>query len=493
MPAPLLIRNAGWAALWDPGLKRQSYGQNLDILLRDGKIESIAPHAGDAPPIPGAEVVDASRMLVMPGLMNIHTHPTTEPAYRGVRDDHGVPEQFMSGLFERSQSMRLDQAGQAAAMRLAYAEMLAAGVTSVVDLSKPFPEWLGIMAESGMRVWAGPGYAAARWGMSAPQTVTWLWNREDAPRQFAAAKLVMQEAEAHGCGRLSGIVFPAQIDTVEEEMLRESIAFAAETGRGFTTHISQAVVEIHEMIRRHGETPIQWASRIGLLTPRSILGHAIFVDEHSSIRWHTRTDIGLIADSGASVAHCPSPFARYGEHLQDFGTYRARGINLGFGTDCAPHNLIEEMRLAIILARNATRDVHAADTGSVFHAATVGGADALGRPDLGRLTPGATADVTLVDLSHPLMQPPRDPLRSLVFHAADRAVRRVVVGGETVWVNGKPTRLDVAEAAGILAESQARMLRDAAGHDYAGRDGDVISPLSLSMWPGRNSAPATGT
>lgn len=488
MVQPIFLRGVAWAALWDAAAGRQTYGQDLDILLEGGKVASIAPHAADAPPPEGAEVVDARRMLVMPGLMNIHTHPTTEPAYRGVRDDHGVPEQFMSGLFERSQSMRLDQAGQAAAMRLAYAEMLAAGVTSVVDLSRPFPEWLGIMAESGMRVWAGPGYAAARWGMSAPQTVTWLWNREDAVRQFAAARQVMQEAEAHACGRLTGIVFPAQIDTVEEEMLRESIAYAAETGRPFTTHISQAVVEIHEMIRRHGETPIQWASRIGLLTPRSILGHAIFVDEHSSIRWHTRTDIGLIADSGASVAHCPSPFARYGEHLQDFGKYRARGINMGFGTDCAPHNLIEEMRLAVILARNADRNLHAADAGSVFHAATVGGADAVGRPDLGRLEAGATADVTLVDLGHPLMQPPRDPVRSLVFHAADRAVRRVIVGGETVWADGRPTRLNVAEAAGILAESQARMLRDAAKHDYAGRDGDVIAPLSLSMWHGRNSA-----
>ena len=69
-----------------------------------------------------------------------------------------------------------------------------------------------------------------------------------------------------------------------------------------------------------------------------------------------------------------------------------------------------------------------------------------------------------------------------------RATRRVIVGGETVWKDGKPTRLNVNEAAGILAESQARMLRDAAKHDYAGRDGDVIAPLSLSMWHGRNAA-----
>jgi cytosine/adenosine deaminase-related metal-dependent hydrolase len=291
----------------------------------------------------------------------------------------------------------------------------------------------------------------------------------------------MKEAEAAPSGRLTGIVFPAQIDTVEEEMLRESIAYAAETSRAFTTHISQSVVEVREIIRRHGVTPIQWAAGIGLLTPRSILGHAIFVDEHISIGWHTAKDIGLMADTGATVAHCPSPFARYGEHLRHFGKYRARGVNMGFGTDCAPHNLIEEMRLAIILARNACRDVAAADTGSVFHAATVGGADALGRRDLGRLQLGASADIVLVDLTHPLMTPPRDPLRALVFHAADRAVKRVMVGGDTIYANGRPTKLNVADAAGILAESQAKMLRDSVGRDYCGRSGDEITPISLPI------------
>jgi cytosine/adenosine deaminase-related metal-dependent hydrolase len=87
--------------------------------------------------------------------------------------------------------------------------------------------------------------------------------------------------------------------------------------------------------------------------------------------------------------------------------------------------------------------------------------------------------VTLVDLTHPQMVPPRDPLRSLVFHAADRAVRHVFVAGQQVLADGKPTMLDVSEAAGILAQSQARMLRDAGLTDYAGRSGDAISPLSL--------------
>jgi 5-methylthioadenosine/S-adenosylhomocysteine deaminase len=474
-----LIRNADWAILWDGSTHRYARGQ--DIVLEGGRISAVAPHApGDF----AGEVVDARGMLVMPGLVNIHAHPTTEPHWRGVREDHGVRAQQMTGLFERSQAFRLDDAGREAAMRLAYAELMAAGVTSLVDLTAPFPAWMRVMRESGLRVWAGPGFASARWGMSAPQTVTWAWDSQAGRAQYAAAQALMDEAERDPSGRLSAIVFPAQIDTVEEELLREAAALARDTGRPFTIHIAQAVVEVREIIRRHNRTPVRWAADIGLLSPTTVFGHCIFVDEHPSIGWHTKDDIALLAEHGVAVAHCPTPFARYGEHLKDFGQYRARGVRMGMGTDCAPHNIIEEMRLAIILARNARRDLEAADTAMVFHAATAGGADALGRTDLGRLAVGAAADLVLVDCAHPMMVPARDPLRSLVHHAAERAVRRVMVAGETVFQDGRCLKLDVAEAAGVLAESQARAMRNAAKHDYLGRDGDAIAPLSLGWMAG---------
>ena len=145
MPTSILIRNAAWTAEWDAAAGRNFYGQGKDVLLADGRIAAITPHDPNAPPPAGAEVIDGSKLFVMPGLINIHTHPTTEPAGRGVREDHGVPEQQMTGLFERLQAFKLDQQGQAAAMRLAYVELMSAGVTSVVDLSPPFPSWLSIL------------------------------------------------------------------------------------------------------------------------------------------------------------------------------------------------------------------------------------------------------------------------------------------------------------------------------------------------------------
>lgn len=483
MSRPTLIRNASWAVTWDEGAGRHVYRRNVDIALAGGRIVSITDASpGGAQNRDGQDgQIDGKGFLVIPGLIDLHSHPTSEPSYRGVREDHGVPEQSNTGLFERSQAFRLDREGRQASGELAYCEMLASGVTTFMDLSGAFEGWLDTIRRSGLRCYVGPGYASARWSMSAPHQVTWIWDEGGGRSGFQSAQAIMDEADKDPSGRLRGVVYPAQIDTVTEDLFRDSIALARETKRPFTTHIAQAVVEVREMITRHGKTPIQWADGLGLLGPGTVLGHAIFTDDHPEIAWHTRSDLDLIADRGAAVAHCPSPFARYGSVLTHFGRYAARGVTIGIGTDVAPHNLIEEMRLAILLGRVASRSVRGVDTGLVFHAATVGGANALGRPDLGRIAPGACADLVLVDLSHPLASPARDPLRSLVFHAADRAVRTVLVDGEIVYADGRPVGLDPVDAAGRLTESQARMLADTPKTDYAGRTAEQVSPLSLPM------------
>ena len=181
------------------------------------------------------------------------------------------------------------------------------------------------------------------------------------------------------------------------------------------------------------------------------------------------------------MAHCPSPFARYGQTLEDFGRYRRAGVNIGLGTDVSPHNLIEEMRLAAILARVAARDIATTSTAAIFHAATIGGAIALGRDDIGRLATGARADLVLVDLANPFMLPARDPLRSLVYTAADRAVQTVFVDGEKVVESGRVLTLDHAEALALLADAQARMEANVPHQDWARRRADEIAPLSLPV------------
>jgi cytosine/adenosine deaminase-related metal-dependent hydrolase len=235
------------------------------------------------------------------------------------------------------------------------------------------------------------------------------------------------------------------------------------------------------MLRRHGKTPVQWAHQIGILGPDTILGHALFLDTHSWIRWWTKTDLALIADNGCSVAHCPTPFARYGQIMENFGDYLRAGVNMGLGTDTTPHNLVEEMRKAAVLARIAARDIETVTTSDLLHAATVGGATALMRGDLGRIAPNKKADLVLLELTVPQMRPARDPLRSFIYHAADRAVCDVFIDGRQVVVDRKVVTLDQTGAADRLAGAQQRMMAAAPRRDYRHRSAEEIAPLSLPM------------
>jgi len=167
--------------------------------------------------------------------------------------------------------------------------------------------------------------------------------------------------------------------------------------------------------------------------------------------------------------------------MENFGDYLRAGVNMGLGTDTTPHNLVEEMRKAAVLARIAARDIATVTTSDLLHAATIGGARALMRDDLGRIAPNSKADLVLVDLTVPQMRPARDPLRSFVYHAADRAVRDVFIGGQQVVADHKVLTMNQNDAAGRLAGAQRRMLSAAAPRDYRGRSAEQISPLSLSM------------
>ena len=473
-----LIKNADWVVAWDETAGRHVYRRGIDIAFADDRIVFV----GRDYPAPADHVVDGADRLVLPGLIDIHSHPEHEPLYRGVREEHGLRNMHMTGLYERSQAFSApDDEARAASAEFAYCELLSSGVTTLVDISPPWDGWIELFAASGMRGFLAPGYASARWYLDNDRELKFAWDEARGRDGFAAALSLIDRAAKHACGRLSGVVSPMQIENCTAELLRDSRDAARERGIPFTVHIAQSVLEVQEMIRRHGKTPVQWAHEIGILGRDTILGHALFLDTHSWIRWWTRTDLALIADNGCSVAHCPTPFARYGQVMENFGDYLRAGVNMGLGTDTTPHNLVEEMRKAAVLARIAARDIATVTTSDVLHAATIGGARALMRDDLGRIAPNAKADIVLVDLTVPQMRPVRDPLRSFIYHAADRAVCDVFVDGQQVVADRKVLTMDQDDAADRLAGAQRRMLEAAARRDYRGRSAEQISPLSLPM------------
>ena len=473
-----VIRNADWVVAWDEAAGRHVYRRNIDIAFTGdliGFVERNYPGTVD-------QVIDGSDRLVLPGLIDIHAHPEHEPLYRGVREEHGLRDMYMTGLYERSQAFSApDDEARAASAEFAYCELLLSGVTSLVDISPAWDSWIELFAKSGMRGFLAPGYASARWRLTNDFDLHYAWDEARGRESFATALALIDRAIGHQSGRLSGVVSPMQIDTCTADLLRDSRDAARDRGLPFTLHVAQSVGEVREIIRRYGKTPVQWAHEIGMLGPDTILGHALFLDTHSWIRWWTKTDLGLIAEAGSSVAHCPTPFARYGQIMENFGDYLRAGVTMGLGTDTTPHNLVEEMRKAAVLARIAARDIATVTTSDLLYAATAGGAKALMRDDLGRIATGKKADLVLVDLTLPHMIPARDPLRSFVYHAADRAVRDVFVDGRQLVAESKVLTLDQASAGERLIRAQQRMLETPPLRDYRNRNAEEIVPLSLPL------------
>ncbi|MDA1101877.1 MAG: amidohydrolase family protein [Proteobacteria bacterium] len=474
MTGTTVIRQAGWVVAWDQAKARHHYLRDADVAFRGSDIIQVGgAYEGEA-----AQEISGRDLMVMPGLVNIHSHPTSEPLRKGITDETRSPNFYHSSLYEYLTIFNNDPEGTPPCHKVAMAELLQSGCTTIVDYSMPFDGWLDLLAASGIRACVAPSYRDAPWYTKDGHLLEYDWSDPNrGPQGFEAAKRIIDLAQQHPSGRLMGMVSPAQIDTCSPELLRQSHAYAEERNLAFQIHAAQSVNEFIEMMRRHGRTPIQWMDDLGILTARTIIGHGIFLDHHPWLHWSSKDDLALLAERGATVAHCPTVFMRRGIALNTFGGYVKAGVNMGIGTDTYPHNILDEMRNVGTVARAVAGTVDDLDTSDIFDAATIGGARALRRDDIGRLAPGAKADLVLVDLKAQAMRPMREPLRSLIFVAAERAVKDVYVDGQLVVQDGRCLTIDLDAELEALEAAQVRSIARVPGIDYAKRTAAELAPM----------------
>jgi 5-methylthioadenosine/S-adenosylhomocysteine deaminase len=480
-----VIKNCAWIVAYDETTGSHTYLRGGDVAYDEGKLI----HVGGTYTGPVKTAVDGGAMMAMPGLVNIHAHPSSEAMTKGWNDEIGSAKLYGSSLYEFMPLFRCDAAGIPACATVCFSELLLSGVTTLVDLSVPWDGWIDTIAASGLRGVLAPMYRSARWFTKNGHVVEYEFDAKAGEVAMAQAMTVLDATAKHPSKRLSGMVAPSQIDTCTPELIRDSFAEAKRRKLPFQIHAAQSVVEFHEITRRHGKTPVEWLHSLGVLSPRSIIGHGIFLDSHTSTHWPATGDLETLIDTGTTVAHCPVVFQRRGIALQTFGRYVQSGVNVGIGTDTYPHNMLEEMRAVSITARLLAEDVYDHRAADVFNAATLGGAKALGRADIGRLAVGAKADIVLVDVTHPNMRPVRDPVRSLIYAAADRAVKTVIIDGKTVVESGRVLTMDHEKAAADLEAAQRRAEPLVKGLDWAGRDHLTISPLMFPVRAKSGSVP----
>ena len=458
--------------------------------LRDGVIVvdgNEIVHVGPRESWPEAvdETIDATGMIVTPGFINTHAHLADSPLDKSFVEDMGRRQFYLSGLFEylpvRSQAM--DEEAARAGLAFSMAELLRTGTTTVMEIGFHGEEAVRQAEQVGMRLYMGLGYRSGRWYTDDGKEVKYAWDEESGLRGMERAVRFIEEHDGAQNGRVKGFLSPLQVDTCTEDLLRKSRSAATSMGVPLALHTSQSVNEFQEITRRHGVTPIEWLRDIGFLGPDVILGHAIVVAPGTWSNW-SGDDPGILADTGANVAHCVWVFARRGMAMESFARYLARGVNMTLGTDTCPQSMIEGLRYTAVVSKLVDRQTEVATAGDVFTAATLGGAKALGRDDLGRIAPGAKADLLLWKGDSLFMTPLRDPIRNIVYSAAAEDLDTVLIDGEVRMRGREIPGVDLAALTRDLQAAGERMWANVHRGDWAGRSIDELAPQTFPAWLG---------
>jgi 5-methylthioadenosine/S-adenosylhomocysteine deaminase len=386
-------------------------------------------------------VIDLPGRLISPGLINLHCIANLDLQILRIDVDH-VAYPKTRAWFEGEREV-LSEAQLRTSAHYSVAHLLRGGSTTFANVttmaSKRFddpvvePQALAEAATAlGARAYLAHNFQDhARYDDTAGVRV--VHDRERGRQGLRRALELIDWIDAHGEERVRGFLFPYTSQTCSDELLVAARDAAAERNLLLRSHFAQYPGEAREGIEARDESPVERLARLGLLGERTTLTHAIYLRGHPEVGGGSdERDLELLASSGTHVAHCPVVFARRGVVLRSFDRYRRAGINLGLGTDTMPADMPGEMRAASLLAKVADADPTAGRAADIFHAATVGGADALGRPDLGRLQAGATADIAIFDLRALHLGVIDCPIKALVHFAAGGDAEHVFVAGEQV-------------------------------------------------------------
>ncbi|MGD8337922.1 MAG: amidohydrolase [Desulfobacterales bacterium] len=372
-------------------------------------------------------VIDAGGGLILPGLVNAHTHsPMT--LLRGLAEDLPLQEWLNDHIFP-AEAAHMTAANVSIGTTLACAEMMLSGTTTCCDgyfLEEAVAESVaacGLRAVLGQGVidFPAPGIPDPKENIAVAGRFTESWTGRDM--------------------RIRPSVFCHSPYTCSTETLKSAKKLAQKQGLLFQIHAAETRDE-HDRIRaQHGTTPIGYLDRLGLIDAATLLVHAVWVDEN---------DMAVVADRGAAVAHCPESNMKLGAGIAPLTGLLAAGIAVGLGTDgCASNNTLDLFQTMDITAKlHKVRDMQptAADAQTVLTLATRGGARAIGmEDDIGSLEAGKKADLIVIDTRQPHLVPMYHPVSHVVYAAKGSDVTTVIVDGHLLVRDRQLLHLDLGE------------------------------------------------
>jgi len=409
--------------------------------VKGGKI-LFACARRDAPDVVASETLDASGCLVMPGLVNTHTHLPMS-CFRGLADDLPLMEWLHEHMFP-AEAKHVNREMIYRGALLGMAEMILSGTTTCCDSYFYESSVVQAAVEAGVRIVAGQGFIDFK-----PPDAQELRKKAEAAERFIAkwgprAPMVTPSLFCHSAY------------TCDPQTLRTVKRVAEEAGVPFMMHLSETREEVDIIRSRYGSRPVHHLRSLGVLGGKCAVVHGVWLDDD---------EMDILAASGTGLCHCPESNMKLASGIAPVPGLLARGVAVGLGTDGAASNndldMLQELDTMAKLHKAATMNPTAMDAETALRIATVGGARVLGLEDLvGTIESGKRADLIVIDLRRPHLTPLYHPCSQVVYACRGSDVRDSIIDGKIVMRNREVLTLDVPKIMDEVREIAERVKND---------------------------------
>ena len=397
-----------------------------DIYISGDKISSEE--------ISGAKVIDGRGKFATPGFVNAHTHASMT-LLRSYSDDKALMDWLQKDIWPIEDKMRRKDIYIGAA--LAAVEMIRGGTTAFADMYGPCMEEVAkVVDKSGLRG-------------SLSQGIIGFANGD---KKLAANVELYKNWHGAADGRITIMFGPHAIYTCPPDFLKKVVAEAQKLGAEIHMHMNETRGEIDDCIKNYGKRPFEVVAETGLLDLGMLAAHCV---------WLSDAEIDIIKEKNVRVAHNPGSNMKLASGIAPVTKLLSKGVTVALGTDGASSNnnldMLEEIRLAALLAKVDTLDPLAVPAAQALQMATENGAEALGLKNIGRLEAGYKADIVLWDMSGVEWYPPQNPLSLLVYSANAASADTVIVDGKILMENRELKTLDEEKIKAEFMQSVARL------------------------------------
>ncbi|MCL2093748.1 MAG: amidohydrolase [Treponema sp.] len=424
----LTIKNAR-VLLWEPHCQIREKDVHIDgsLISQVGKAEEG---------FEAQRVIDAQGKLLMPGLINCHGHAYMS-LFRNYADDLPFDDWLFKKIMPAEDAMKSEDAYWC--NLLSCLEMIKTGTTCYTDMQMFKHMSVRSARESGMRAVISRGLVG-----DSPQDQAARTRLDEAFEEMDAAA---------GESRISFMLGPHAIYTCGEALLKELPDMALERGIGQQIHILEGKTELEDSLKNHGCSSIKYLESLDFFRAPTLAAHCVHIDQE---------DIEILARRGVSVASNPMSNMKLGNGFAPVPRLLQAGVNVCLGTDSAASNnalnMFREMSMVSYIHKGLEQDALCMNAEEALRCGTLRGARALGLETIGAIRAGMKADLILIDMDRPWMQPVNNPLFSLIYSANGTEVDTVIIDGEIIMEKGRVLSLDEEKIRGEVESIRKRLL-----------------------------------